>query len=179
MYLYARPAEGVRVSPSLAVVCLKPGFHYPSWRPELTGDRFPLPVNTGRQHGPSTRVVETGLNNVSLPWRFVWAARTNIEWRLTVWHVVIQASGSHTLCRTPRSHWSLGARPWSLWPGPARLCLSVIWLQPLKASNDEQISPSRPAFKLYLRNSPAKYTGEAFTRWLYTLDVPWWTIGCN
>jgi len=25
---------------------LKPGFHYPSWRPELTGDRFPLPVNT-------------------------------------------------------------------------------------------------------------------------------------
>ena len=55
---------------------VKPGFHYPSWRPELTGDRFPLPVNTGRvdgrafplaeltgrQHGPSTRVVETGLN---------------------------------------------------------------------------------------------------------------------
>ena len=27
--------------------CLKPGFHYPSWRPELTGDRFPLPVLTG------------------------------------------------------------------------------------------------------------------------------------
>ena len=25
---------------------LKPGFHYPSWRPELTGDRFLLPVNT-------------------------------------------------------------------------------------------------------------------------------------
>ena len=22
--------------------------HYPSWRPELTGDRFPLPVNSGR-----------------------------------------------------------------------------------------------------------------------------------
>ena len=58
---------------------LKPGFHYPSLRPELTArvddDRFPLPVNTGRvdgrafslaeltdrQHGPSTRVVETGL----------------------------------------------------------------------------------------------------------------------
>ena len=50
----------------------KPGFHYPSWWPELTGDRFPLPVNTGRvdgrafplaeltghQHGPSTRLVE-------------------------------------------------------------------------------------------------------------------------
>ena len=26
---------------------LKPSFHYPSWRPELTGDRFPLPVNSG------------------------------------------------------------------------------------------------------------------------------------
>ena len=52
---------------------LKPGFHYPSWRHELTGDRFPLPVNTGRvdgrvfplakltgcQHGPSTWLVET------------------------------------------------------------------------------------------------------------------------
>jgi len=29
------------------------------WRPELTGDRFPLPVNTGRVDGPSTRLVET------------------------------------------------------------------------------------------------------------------------
>ena len=29
----------------------KPGFHYPSWRPELTGDRFPLPVNMGRVDG--------------------------------------------------------------------------------------------------------------------------------
>ena len=52
-------------------VLVKPGFHYSSWRP----DRFPLPVNTGRvdgrafplaeltdrQHGPSTRLVETGL----------------------------------------------------------------------------------------------------------------------
>ena len=27
--------------------------------PELTGDRFPLPVNTGRVDGPSTRLVET------------------------------------------------------------------------------------------------------------------------
>ena len=25
---------------------IKPGFHYPSWRPELMGGRFPLPVNT-------------------------------------------------------------------------------------------------------------------------------------
>ena len=31
-----------------ALMWVKPGFHYPSWRPELTGDRFPLPVNTGR-----------------------------------------------------------------------------------------------------------------------------------
>jgi len=30
---------------------VKPSFHYPSWRPELTGDRFPLPVNTGRVDG--------------------------------------------------------------------------------------------------------------------------------
>jgi len=30
---------------------VKPGFHYPSWRPELTVDRFPLPVNSGRQLG--------------------------------------------------------------------------------------------------------------------------------
>jgi len=30
---------------------LKPGFHYPSWRPELTGDWFPLPVNTARVDG--------------------------------------------------------------------------------------------------------------------------------
>jgi len=48
--------------------------------PELTGDRFPLPVNTGRvdgrtfplaeltgrQHGPSTRLVETELNPDSM-----------------------------------------------------------------------------------------------------------------
>jgi len=33
---------------------VKPGFHYPSWRPELTGDRFPLPFNSG------TRAVLTG-----------------------------------------------------------------------------------------------------------------------
>jgi len=74
----------------LMYACIKPGFHYPSWRPELTGDRFPLPVNTdggafplaeyandnrlwqsvgpstrlmetrARQHGPCWRVMETG-----------------------------------------------------------------------------------------------------------------------
>ena len=66
------------------VTCqLKPGFHYPSWRPELTGDRFPLPVNngrvdgrvfllaelTGRQHGPSTRLVETRSRQHGPCWR--------------------------------------------------------------------------------------------------------------
>ena len=35
---------------------LKPGFHYPSWRPKLTGDRFPLPVNTARLCGPGFRL---------------------------------------------------------------------------------------------------------------------------
>ena len=60
---------------------VKPGFHYPRWRPELTGDRFSLPVitrrarvstsrvdvrpvwpvNSDRYLGPSARVVETGL----------------------------------------------------------------------------------------------------------------------
>ena len=53
---------------------LKPVFHYPSWRPELSarvdGWPVPLPVNTGRVDGrpvstsrvdgPSTRLVETG-----------------------------------------------------------------------------------------------------------------------
>jgi len=42
---------------------LKPGFHYPSQRPELTGDRFPLPVNTGRVDGPSTRPVNSACGN--------------------------------------------------------------------------------------------------------------------
>jgi len=60
---------------SFSTVWLKPGFHYPSWRPELTGDRFPLPVNnqhapcwrarvsTSRVNGPSTRLVETRARN--------------------------------------------------------------------------------------------------------------------
>jgi len=63
---------------------LKTGFHYPNWRPELTAwvDGWPvsITVNTGRvdgnafplaeltgpcQLGPSTWVVETGLNSGS------------------------------------------------------------------------------------------------------------------
>jgi len=35
---------------------LKPGFHYPSWRPELTG-------NGNRSRHPSTRAVNTGSGN--------------------------------------------------------------------------------------------------------------------
>ena len=41
---------------------LKPGFHNPSWRPELTARVDGWPVSITRQFGPSTRVVETGLN---------------------------------------------------------------------------------------------------------------------
>jgi len=37
---------------------LKPGLHYPSWRPELTGDRFPLSVNTGRVDGRAFPLAE-------------------------------------------------------------------------------------------------------------------------
>jgi len=40
-------------------VTVKPGFHGPSTRPELTGVQFPLPVNTGRVDGPCSRVMET------------------------------------------------------------------------------------------------------------------------
>jgi len=64
-------------------MALKPGFHYPSLQPELKGDRFPLPVNTGRVDGcvfplaelswlvmetghPSTRAVNSGSENRAL-----------------------------------------------------------------------------------------------------------------
>ena len=39
---------------------LKPGFHYPSSRAELTARQLKCVFDT-RQLGPSTRVVETGL----------------------------------------------------------------------------------------------------------------------
>jgi len=42
------------------IMIFKPGFHYPSWRPELTGVKN-APELTGRQLGPWTRVVKTGL----------------------------------------------------------------------------------------------------------------------
>ena len=37
---------------------VKPSFHYPSWRPELTSDRFPLPINTGRADGRAFPLAE-------------------------------------------------------------------------------------------------------------------------
>jgi len=44
---------------------VKVGFHYPSWRPELTGVKKLHPssraVNSARELGPWTRVVETDL----------------------------------------------------------------------------------------------------------------------
>ena len=55
---------------------LKPGFHYPSWRPELMGDQFPLPVNTGRVDGRAFPLAElTGrqLNSASGNWALVTA----------------------------------------------------------------------------------------------------------
>ena len=59
----------------VSVKSIKPGFHYQSWRPELTArvDGWPVSINrrhgpcwrarvsTSRVDGPSTRVVETGL----------------------------------------------------------------------------------------------------------------------
>jgi len=56
---------------------VKPGFHYPSWRPELAAGvdgwlvswRFPLPELTARQHGPSTQLVETRARQHGPCWR--------------------------------------------------------------------------------------------------------------
>ena len=44
----------------LAKYTLKPGFHYPSWRPELTARVDGWPVSITRQYGPCWRVMETG-----------------------------------------------------------------------------------------------------------------------
>ena len=48
---------------SFVCVCmcvLKPGFHYPSWRSELTARVDGWPVSITRQHGPCWWVMETG-----------------------------------------------------------------------------------------------------------------------
>ena len=44
----------------------KPGFHYPSWRPELTARVDGWPVSITRQHGPLTRAVNLGSGNRAL-----------------------------------------------------------------------------------------------------------------
>ena len=48
---------------------LKPGFHYPSWRPELTVRVDGWPLSITRQHGPSTRLVETRARQHGPCWR--------------------------------------------------------------------------------------------------------------
>jgi len=39
---------------------VKPGFHYPCWRPKLTAWVYGWPVYITRQLGPSTQLMETG-----------------------------------------------------------------------------------------------------------------------
>ena len=51
----------------------------PCWRPELTGYGNRSPVNSGRQLGPSTRVVETGLYSL-------WKERC-VTWCPVTWTV--------------------------------------------------------------------------------------------
>jgi len=54
------------MSPSLQFLrkkWLKPGFHYPSWRPELTARIDGWPVSITRQLGPLTRAVNSGSGN--------------------------------------------------------------------------------------------------------------------
>jgi len=83
---------------------LKPGFHYPSWRSELTGDRFSLPVNTGRvdgrafplaelTDGPCWRVMKPVTRQLG---PLTWAANSgsgnrasyvNVSVPLSVWHM--------------------------------------------------------------------------------------------
>jgi len=61
---------------NVALTKFKSSFHYPSWRPELTGDRFPSPVNTGSVDGRAfplaeltgrvSRAVNSGSGNQAL-----------------------------------------------------------------------------------------------------------------
>ena len=46
-----------------ATVGVKPGFHYPSWWPELTARVDGWPVSITRQLGPLTRTVNSGSGN--------------------------------------------------------------------------------------------------------------------
>ena len=64
--------------------CLKPGFYYPSWPPELTGDQFPLPVNTGRVEGRAFPLAELTVNSGRElgEWKpgFIGCKSRNSEW---------------------------------------------------------------------------------------------------
>jgi len=54
----------------IVLVQLKPGFHYPSWRLELTARVDWWPVSITRQRdGPSTRLVETRARQHGPCWR--------------------------------------------------------------------------------------------------------------
>ena len=56
---------------------LKPGFHYPSWRSQLTAGVDGRPVSITRQHWPSTQLVETGLKYSPVAsWR-----TPNVTWK--------------------------------------------------------------------------------------------------
>jgi len=79
----------LRLGTTLAVECrllcqcwllgLKPSFHYPSWRPELTARVDGWPVNITRQHGPCWRA--PGFHYPS--WRPELTARVNgPSWRV-------------------------------------------------------------------------------------------------
>jgi len=53
-----------------SVTPVKPGFHYPSWRPELTARVDGWPVSIARQcDGPSTRLMETRTRQHGPCWR--------------------------------------------------------------------------------------------------------------
>ena len=45
------------------LISLKPGFHYPSWRPELTARVDGWPVSITRRLGPLTLAVDSGSGN--------------------------------------------------------------------------------------------------------------------
>ena len=61
----ARPGSRTSTAPLLCLLTppVKPGFHYPSWRPELTARVDGWPVSITRQHGPCWRAcVSTSRN---------------------------------------------------------------------------------------------------------------------
>ena len=52
-------------APWVPLYRLKPGFHYQRWRPDLTARVDGWPVSITRQHGPSTRPVNSASGNRS------------------------------------------------------------------------------------------------------------------